>query len=82
MNVNDQTSTEVIGSATMAVTFLLSAVNLAMAAGAVDINKTILARVIINEVSMLATIIIWNMNNKQLWDHTRELMRKVWKCGN
>ena len=80
MNVNQPTTTEVIGSAAMAVTFLLSTVTLAMVV-AVDINKTSLARVIINEVSMLVTIIIWNFNNCQLRDHTKELIKKIFKLN-
>ena len=80
MNVNQPTTTEVIGSAAMAVTFLLSTVTLAMVV-AVDINKTSAARVIINEVSMLVTVVIWNFNNKQLWDHTKKMMKKIWKLN-
>ena len=77
MNVNEQTTSELVGSVTMAVTFLLSVVTIVTLL-IVDIKSTNMLRALITEVSMLLTIFLWNYNNNQLWDHTKEAMNKIW----
>ena len=76
MNVNEQTTSEVVGSATMAVTFLLSLVTMVIFL-IVDIESTNLVRALITEASMLLTIFMWNNNNNQLWEHTKEMINKI-----
>ena len=76
MNVNEQTTSEVVGSATMAVTFLLSLVTMVIFL-IVDIESTNLVRALITEASMLLTIFMWNNNNNQLREHTKEMINKI-----
>ena len=77
MNVNEQTTTEVVGSATMAVTFLLSVVT--MVTVLIDMENTNMVRALVTEVSMLLTIFLWNYNNNELRDHTKQMLNKIWK---
>ena len=56
----------------MAVTYLLTVVTMATVVN-VDIESTNMMRALITETAKLLTIFMWNYNNSEVWQYTKEL---------
>ena len=70
VTVNQQEVKEMVGTLTMAATFMITfAVYISHVL--VNSEETVIVRGIINQVVMAATIIIWNINNKELCKFTK-----------